>query len=540
MTFNPTRVFQLLGILLAATIYGAYGQTVASSTQVTKTVTKTATGTFTTSSPAITMDLSLHAFSDVLPFDVPFQIIGGGAATDPITIDQVQAIDCWYGPKLKNVDLETLMQDPKQLGHHTSWFYKAGDKQFSLMIEEGLPPNKVFTFIFRMRRKLSDAQKTTLVTTAKPFITEAIAQAANGGSHEFSDVTFDKIIGQIEQKTADAVEAQGLKIDFAAIDAAHHKILFDALGVICTAYEQSSQSKKALDGKIAQLKVLVEKLKTFELAYERTIADPDNNADVKALRKVFPLAPPAWRYPTGANAVDDGQVTAYLGACKALADALQPILPDNPDLKPIKKGIIEDFLPGITDKFKQYSLDLKTIDQDVAAQSLTFTTVLAERLYSNAYITGTSTPGDFTTRANLYISADLGLAVIPQIGQLAPYLGTNIYLRPVNKNYPLTFHKLDFFKRFSFLIGLTVNSLAKDNYRADLLGSFNLITGGGFRVADFVRINGGMVWYGQINPNPLNSNKSIAGSPFISLSFDINVKTVFNNLFTSSQVSSIQ
>ncbi|MEA5259187.1 hypothetical protein VB264_15430 [Arcicella aquatica] len=487
------------------------------------------------------MDLSLHAFSDVLPFDVPFQIIGGGAATDPITIDQVQAIDCWYGLKKKNIDLETLMQNPAQLGHHTAWFYKAGDKQFTLMIDEGLPPNKVFTFIFRMRRKLTDPHKATLVATAKPFITDAIAQAAAGGSTEFTDDTFNVIIKQIKQKTADALEAQGLKIDFAAIDAAHHKILFDALGIICTAYEQSSVSKKTLDRKIVELKTLIEKLKVFELAYERTLTDPDNNNDVKALRKVFSLAPLAWRYPTGANAVDDAQVNTYLANCKALADALQPILADNTDLMPIKKSIIDDFLPGITDKFKQFSLDLKTIDQDIATQSLTFTTVLADRLYSNAYIIGTSTPGDFSTRANLYISADLGLAVIPQIGQLAPYLGTNIYLRPVNKNYPLTFHKLDFFKRFSFLVGLTVNTLSKEGYRTDVLGSnFNLITGGGFRVADFVRINGGMVWYGQVNPNPLNTNKSIAGSPFISLSFDINVKTVFNSLFHSTQISSFQ
>jgi len=95
-------------------------------------------------------------------------------------------------------------------------------------------------------------------------------------------------------------------------------------------------------------------------------------------------------------------------------------------------------------------------------------------------------------------------------------------------------------KRFSLVMGVSFASVARPYVRTDLLGSsFNLMTGAGFRLNGWVHLSGGFLWYSKLDPNPLNTNTSIAKTPFISLSFDLRIKTAINTLFSSSAITSV-
>jgi hypothetical protein len=519
------------------------GQTQQVTTTKTKTVSHTSSGIVTNNSKSVTMSLGSHAFSDVLPFDEPFIIKCTPGANDLITFDQVKGIDCWYDVK-KNLDIQLVSDNPAAyLKNHITGDIDPANRQFTISVSP-LLPSKGFIFVFKVRRKLTPQQTTDLGNTINPLITQAVNEAANEAarrcSFEFSNAAFDSILSKVELQAANILNQQGLNVVYQDLDADHRKILLKSLQDICIAYQTSCTDKKTLDEKVSQLKILDENLKSFEVKYEGQVTDPVHNTTIIALKKVFFLFPPVYDYPKGSNTLDDSQKNAYTTDCKTLLDTLSPILPSDTALMRIKKDI-NGFINGISEKFKMYVSDRKDDEKTASNASKNFIIALSDQLYSMSYVSGTSTVADFVTRSNLYISADLGLAVIPDIGQMLPYLGTNIYLRPINKAYHLSFTKLDFNKRFSFLIGLSVTTLAKSGYRADLLGTnFNLLTGAGVRIADFVKINSGVIWYGQVNPNPLSTKKSIVSSWFISLSFDINVKTVFNNLFTSTQITSIQ
>jgi hypothetical protein len=69
--------------------------------------------------------------------------------------------------------------------------------------------------------------------------------------------------------------------------------------------------------------------------------------------------------------------------------------------------------------------------------------------------------------------------------------------------------------------------------------SFNLITGAGFRITDWVRISGGALWYSKFDANPLNTTQKIGATTFISISFDLRIKTALNNLFAPSVFTSV-
>ena len=82
-------------------------------------------------------------------------------------------------------------------------------------------------------------------------------------------------------------------------------------------------------------------------------------------------------------------------------------------------------------------------------------------------VDGSST-GNFDTFSNYYISADAGLLWSSEVDQVVPYVGTNIYLRPVNKNAPLRTlggFGHTFSRRFAFTLGLTAESVADTGQR---------------------------------------------------------------------------
>ena len=148
-----------------------------------------------------------------------------------------------------------------------------------------------------------------------------------------------------------------------------------------------------------------------------------------------------------------------------------------------------------------------------------------------------STVGNFSTRHSWYISADLGLAYAPVIDEIFPYLGTNIYFRPVNKAAPLSSlggFGQTFTRRASAMIGITFGNsdITEANRRAPLFNSQYLLLGGGFRMTDAIRLASGILVMKASDPNPLVTDRqNIEATWFISFSFDWDVRGTFTKAF---------
>jgi hypothetical protein len=146
----------------------------------------------------------------------------------------------------------------------------------------------------------------------------------------------------------------------------------------------------------------------------------------------------------------------------------------------------------------------------------------------------TTSLGSFDTRHGWYVSMDAGLAYGWDISEAFGYLGTNIYFRPVNKDAPLqSFGSFaqSFTRRVSALIGLTVTGQTEEADRREaLIGGRVLVVGGGLRLTDSIRVNGGGLVFKAVDPNPLVTERRVEISPFISLSFDIDVVGMLGDL----------
>ena len=119
-----------------------------------------------------------------------------------------------------------------------------------------------------------------------------------------------------------------------------------------------------------------------------------------------------------------------------------------------------------------------------------------------------------------------GVACAPELSTCSVYVGTNIYLRPINKAAPLSqfgnfFQTLN--RRTSFTLGLTVKGIGDNTTREDLFSSQSLVAGIGVRITNSVRLTAGGLVFKKLSPNPLSTDKKLTTTYFLSLSFDIDV-----------------
>ncbi len=141
-----------------------------------------------------------------------------------------------------------------------------------------------------------------------------------------------------------------------------------------------------------------------------------------------------------------------------------------------------------------------------------------------------STTGNSDTFQGYYVSADLGFVYLPDIAEGVPYMGTNIYFRPVNKNVPLS-QKSSFGRRFAITVGVTLDSIADDQgTRKDFTGQQSLVVGAGYRFTESLRFGLGAVVFVKQDPNPLVDDETTGVTPYISVSFDWNVAKTFKGL----------
>ncbi len=138
-----------------------------------------------------------------------------------------------------------------------------------------------------------------------------------------------------------------------------------------------------------------------------------------------------------------------------------------------------------------------------------------------------STFGIVETERRNYISADVGVLYGWNLGAAYPYVGVNLYFRPINKEVPLK-QKGGLARRFSLMLGVTVTSVSDGQQgqvgtRENLFLSQALVFGAGFRVTGSLRAGGGMLLFLKEDPNPLIDDTSLAVSPYVSASLDLNV-----------------
>ena len=203
----------------------------------------------------------------------------------------------------------------------------------------------------------------------------------------------------------------------------------------------------------------------------------------------------------------------------------------------VAAGVAADELNGLTGLisssvggFQEIQGELAFIKKSLESRKEkidTYISHLGDQFRTDVVVNGTSV-GDLNTRHGWYVSGDVGLAWATDLDEVFSYLGTNIYFRPVNKNAPLK--GLQFFRRFSIMIGLTLQDLKKSGQRENVIGSRMLVVGAGLRFTSSMRVTGGALVFKEPDPNPLIRDANLALSPFISLSFDWNVASTLGSL----------
>ncbi len=146
---------------------------------------------------------------------------------------------------------------------------------------------------------------------------------------------------------------------------------------------------------------------------------------------------------------------------------------------------------------------------------------------------------DGSSAARNYASADTGFAFVPELESGTPYMGVNLYLRPVNPPSvtPLssgTFRQ-SFLRRFSFMLGVTAGS---DLEQSETIGgetvnlvenwtsAGSLLGGVGLRITPAVRVGGGAIVYRQLD-SLIDRQASTEVSYYFSISLDVDVRGLF-------------
>lgn len=167
------------------------------------------------------------------------------------------------------------------------------------------------------------------------------------------------------------------------------------------------------------------------------------------------------------------------------------------------------------------------------------------------------TTEEFMTRAEYYITADLGLALVAfDQPEIYSYAGVNFNFAPINREARYRSRNFRHFahpwwyiqtKNLSGVVGITFSSITHstttgiETRRSVLkIGSAKpgLLTGVAYRLGDFGRLTVGAMWMEVRDENLLNDKYTLTAYPYVSLSLDLDVKgktgDLFNLMFPSA------
>lgn len=141
------------------------------------------------------------------------------------------------------------------------------------------------------------------------------------------------------------------------------------------------------------------------------------------------------------------------------------------------------------------------------------------------------------TSSALRIVADAGIIYAgwqENFNSVTSFIGLNISLRPMDTDIPfrtlIENKRIKFYQRFTVNLGITLNSIAKDNYRANLFSNNNVMVGIGFKVSHAINLNAGGLLYNNIDPNPLIAKKTLGVAPYTGISINLLIKDALGDI----------
>lgn len=152
-------------------------------------------------------------------------------------------------------------------------------------------------------------------------------------------------------------------------------------------------------------------------------------------------------------------------------------------------------------------------------------------------LTGTSAIFDFDTRSAFQAIPDFGVVWYGferEFEGPMPYFGVQFNVRQCNKNIPWSHYpNKTFWHHVSFSVGYTAVKLAATGEREDFFSKASMMTGVGWRFTHAIRATAGAMWFYALDPNPALDARTIAATPFIGVSFDLDVAKYLKDIMTA-------
>lgn len=509
----------------------------------------------------VEVDLAAGTFNKVLPFDIPFQIIGKvPSGTKTVTVQYVEDKEII----LLQDDANQDWQPEKPLRGN---LYVSPDDNVPMfrVTMPRIEAQRYYAFKFDYESDVTPEHATTFATQARETIDLFLRGVTSGDiTTQESRVLRNSLVNELLKVSGGkSVIVTGtifdLKTDTHALLSEETRAVLnpqlqrrDKLQEYGSAQNEFRQQISAIQMN-TDLGALITTLdetqrQTYNAAIALTLLS-DNDVNLIALGQGDPLLAnttptlliTVWQPDQVADFVT--QYSSTLNALGNLNELVRNQLGNQTAVQQLTQFQLDNLnsLIGGSGALRQAedsAFRLQGIVREVHRQLMAREKAL-ESMVSNAklsaqqvIIVNGSTTGNYDTFQSFYVSADAGFVFAPDIDELVPYIGTNIYLRPVNKDAPLAqlgSFRDTFSRRFAITVALTLSSVADENdKRADLFGDAALLVGVGFRATDSIRVGLGYLVFKENDPN---GGDSIEGTPYLSVSFDWNIAKGIGNIF---------
>jgi len=531
----------------------------------------------------IEVDLRSSGASGTVPFDVPFEMVGDV----PDRVERIELLyrDCRDGkcPKpgsiVRNANCEPVLDDrakwqpasePLIWQRDALLAPAAGQAQRFAMPIDALEAQRQYVFLFDIHGTPTAEQMTSFQANARDAISRRIADVTSSDQTKQAYVALRNDLITEARRLAPCVVVDRILNEDTDIDERFTTAIAELIddqqqkADVVTSFNEAAVRMRTNLTAIAEspLSLLVRRLRTLSATRPEVAADLEAHNDVIKFVSLTPVQMEA--VARGASPANPDRTLQSMAQDVTAADATA---------RATNLALTRDLLRTLNDWLKRLDRD-KTFDELQASGDLTAENVAAIRALAtprtgaidlaagdafrmvnlgrniaenattretridaladaarqeirSVRLIGSDTVGSFDTFSNWYVSADAGFAYSHRAEASVPYLGANIYFRPINKDVPLRM-KGGFKRRVSATIGLTVSSLADSNAgRQDLFNTQSLLIGGGFRLTDMVRLGGGALVYKMNNNAGAATSTSIETSPYVSVSFDWNVAKQF-------------
>jgi hypothetical protein len=470
----------------------------------------------------VTVSFTDNFIADRLPFDVPFNVTGAvdtAVRRLDLTVYRVPAdVDLAKLINYLQTTVDCVGQQPPGLRVSMSTANTGADGRFSLFVN-ALDPQYYYAFCFVGATPVPSAE---IDADVRRIVAAVLPRTDTG-----DDISID-LLGDIRaaMRTRIAQLGAGRPViatipDGNLFDARPNDPRFAPLvGPLAGPYIQMSLDAAAYNRALDEL--------VTDLAAARA-SMPISPELVDALPSADLRLPTPESAVTGPSAFDANAFR--FDSAKTLLDAaLKAASADAAQLK-ILNGLVDD-LNAVVDEAQGYGVNFDSL-RGAATALLGFVALEARAV---TVTLGSSVLGADLARS-AYVSLDAGIAYPWRLETMVFYAGTNIYFRPINKAAPLRY-KGTFLHRFALTVGITT-TVRDDSRRAEDLRSTpddedtsnSLLLGGGVRVTPSLRVGAGVLVFKESDPNPLIDQTSVAVTPYIAFTADVNVAEMFRSLF---------